>query len=343
MTIEKAYFVRVAPTLHPAVHDLHRRVIIARRRAQKLPPGERAEARRFEELHAAIDQCALASLWGGEHSLVEAPDATMADAGFEGASVLEGREGIRQGLPRQVSAWLEEGAIVVRLRLPHFEGETLLAGTEDRGPPPVAERWSTAAERRGDAIEDRFRHLITRALAADGTSEAVIRPSEISNSVLTETLREHVVSGPGLCRVDLPVRYRDGSFGPPFPLQSLNLTSSVPHGWHVLRFTLLSIRHVEMDTVVDGAWFRNARISLPREAGLTDQLAFEISLQQLRLLVEQGPTILHLYQTGLETAVMGFYRAVVHHLLERPGTVSIVPHYFRGPGQFSEGTPWTTV
>jgi hypothetical protein len=343
MTIEKTYFVRIAPALHRTVHDLHCRVIIARRRAQKLPPGERAEARRFEELHAAIDQCALASLWGGERVLVEVPGGTAADAGFDGSSVLDARAGIRQGLPRQVSAWLDEGAIVVRLRLPHFDGTTLLAGTEDSGPPPVAGRWSTKAERRGDAIQDRFRHLITRALAADGTPEAVIRPSEISNSVLTETLREHVVSGPGLSRSDLPVRYRDGSFGPPFPLQSLNLTSSVPDGWRVLRLTLLSIRHVEMDTVVDGAWFRNARISLPREAGLTDQLAFETSLQQLRLLVEHGPTVLHLYQTGLETAVMGFYRAVVHHLLARPGTISIVPHYFHGPGQFSEGTPWTTV
>ena len=98
-----------------------------------------------------------------------------------------------------------------------------------------------------------------------------------------------------------------------------------------------------MDTLVDGAWFRNARISLPRKAGLTDQLAFDTSMQQLRLLLPQGPTVIHLYQTGLETAVLGFYRAITHHLIKHPGSVSAVPYYYRGPGQFTEGTPWTTA
>jgi hypothetical protein len=347
MTVESSHFIRIAAALKPTVQDLHKRTTIASRRSGKLSAGDRTEARRFEALHAAIDQCALASLWGGEPKAVVELDRSVnardEDAAPNGPSVLTAQGDIPPSAPAEVRGWLEEGAIAVQLRLPHTEGETSLTGVEGQGPPPPAERWQSTSDQRSEAIQNRFHHLITRALAADGSSEAVVRPSDISNSVLTETLREHVVSGPDLRRIDLPVQYRDGSFGPLFPLHALNLKPEVPRGWQVLRFTLLSIRHVEMDTIVDGAWFRNARISLPREAGLTDQLAFDVSMQQLRLLLAQGRTVVHLYQTGLDTAVMGFYRAVVHHLLEHPGAVSIVPYYYRGPGRFTEGTPWTTA
>jgi hypothetical protein len=40
---------------------------------------------------------------------------------------------------------------------------------------------------------------------------------------------------------------------------------------------------------------------------------------------------LHLYQTGLETAVVGFYRALTHHLMMFPGTVSVQPVYHVAP------------
>lgn len=347
MTVEYSYFVRIAPDLKATVQDLYKRTKIASRRSRKLPVGDRTESRRFEALHAAIDQCALASLWDGEPNALVELDQSIITRDQEGvqnmSSVITTRAEIPLSVLAEVGGWLDEGAIAVHLRLPHAEGETHLAGIEGQGPPPPMERWKSPSNLRGEAIRNRFDHLITRALAADGSSEAVIRPSDISNTVLTETLREHVATRTDLQRIDLPVQYRDGSVGPLFPLRALNLKPEVPRGWPVLRFTLLSIRHVEMDAIVDGAWFRNARISLPREAGLTDQLAFDISMQQFRLLLAQGPTVVHLYQTGLDTAVIGFYRAVVHHLLQHPGTISIVPFYFHGPGRFTEGTPWTTA
>jgi hypothetical protein len=117
------------------------------------------------------------------------------------------------------------------------------------------------------------------------------------------------------------------------------MVSLLPMGWRELSFTLLSIRHVEMDSVVNGAWLRNARISLRRPQGLTDQIAYEVSRRQLRLL-NGSPTVIHMYQTGFEPAIMGFYRAVIHHLIERPRSIAIVPHYFTGPGEFAGGTPW---
>ncbi|MDN5851137.1 MAG: hypothetical protein L0H63_16125 [Nitrococcus sp.] len=58
--------VRVPTALQPTVQQLNRRATVALRRAAKLPAGDRTDALRFETLHAAIEQCALASLWGGE-------------------------------------------------------------------------------------------------------------------------------------------------------------------------------------------------------------------------------------------------------------------------------------
>lgn len=345
MTVEGSYFVKIGPALISMVRDLNSRAKTAQRRASKLPPGDRTEARRFEALHAAIDQCALASLWGDEpHLFVRLTEPPHSSGpSIDGPTVYCTIEDLPKGAPATVRGWLDGNAIVVELRLPHLVGETPIPGVEGTGPPPPAQRWQTSAKQRSEATRDRFRQLISGAVAGDGSTEAIIRPSDITNSVLTETLREQVMIKPDGARADLPVRYLDGSYGPPFPVRVLDLTPTVPKGWPILRFTLLSIRHVEMDAAVDGAWFRNAKISVQREAGLTDQLAFDTSIKQLRLLLSQGPTLIHIYQTGLETAVMGFYRALTHHLLENPGTVSVVPYYYNGPGQFAEGSPWTTA
>jgi hypothetical protein len=77
-----------------------------------------------------------------------------------------------------------------------------------------------------------------------------------------------------------------------------------------LRFALLSIRHTEMDAVVHGAWLRNAEVSRPMPAAQTDDLVYEISRTQLLELTSGGSrrVRIHLYQTGLETAVVGFYK-----------------------------------
>jgi hypothetical protein len=105
-----------------------------------------------------------------------------------------------------------------------------------------------------------------------------------------------------------------------------------------------------MDVEVDGAWLRNTDISRPRPAGETDALAYELSRQQLRRLATGRPLLMYLYQTGMEPVVVGFYRALTEHLLERPGTVSVIPLYFRRPAVgdaparetvFAEGTAWT--
>ena len=248
-----------------------------------------------------------------------------------------------QKLPNQLGSWIEEGRIVVGMCLPHFPGETRIEGKAGSGPPEPAERWRT--RRIGKAAErDRFEYLMAKAVG--GSRDGAIRPSGITNSVLTEGLRQYVQCNSGQARIDASVRYRDGSEGPKFPLRVLELTDSVPKGCKTYRFALLSIRHVELDAKVDGAWLRNVKISQKRAAGFTDRIVYEISLRQFRRIASDGPVVIEIFQTGLETAIIGFYRALVEHLLERPGTIAVAPQYYleyspeKNP--YEEGSVWAT-
>jgi hypothetical protein len=202
-------------------------------------------------------------------------------------------------------------------------------------------RWTSTDAYSKNAVRERFEYFLARAVT-DGSADAAVRPSNIANSILTNGLRLFVDREPGLRRVDVPVVYQDGSRGAPFPLRAFSMTDHVPDTWRTFRFTLMSIRHVEMDAIVDGAWFRNIKISRPRVAGHTDDLAFETSLVQLRQLASGGPTLIYLYQTGFEPAIVGFYRALVHQLLDEPGSIAVVPCFYHARGEFSKGTAWAT-
>jgi hypothetical protein len=339
MTVERSLFVRIPEALERPIADLERRAEAALRRSEKMPPGDRSEAVRFEGLHATIDQLAVSALLAG------APHAQGGIAGggaaeIAGTTVLRRVEDCRAGIPSEVAVWLGEGRPVVELCLPHAPGAAALGGEPGQGPPPVARRWASSASAPREAMRERFDFLLAEALDA-GAGEGVIRPSGITNSVLTETLRREAAQKPSKPAIELPVRYVDGSSGPLFPLRAMPLVDREPEGWRLLAFTLLSIRHVEMDEIVDGAWFRNARISARRPLGLTDEVAYQTSRRQLLLLDPKRPTLIHLYQTGFEPAVMGFYRALLHHLAEYPHSVAVTPHYYRSSGSFSKGTSWT--
>ncbi len=333
MSVEQSCFVRLPQEIAPRVQELSALAKACVARAAKLDPGDRTEALRFEGLHAVIDQLSIAALNGGAQSVWSVD--TVAPA-CEAIVTSDAQ------LPDEVAAWVRGGAVVTRLRLPHGRGETLRGDDVGRGPLPPAARWQAKEARR--AGEERFDALMAAALDGVDPGRAVIRPSDVSNTVLTESLRRAAQAEPGRAPVELPVVYRDGSNGPRFPLRQLKMSDvSPPSTWRTLRFTLMSIRHVEMDALVDGAWFRNSKISRPRPAGLTDELAFEISIRQLKETCSSGPVVIHMYQTGLEPAVMGFYRAVVVFLMAKPGTVAVVPHYYQGEGTFAPGSVWRTA
>ena len=69
----------------------------------------------------------------------------------------------------------------------------------------------------------------------------------------------------------------------------------------------------------------------------------ETSLRQLQRLDTSIPTLICMYQTGLQPAIMGFYRAVTCHLIEHPKSIAVVPYYYQGEEDFAEGTTWRAM
>jgi len=236
-------------------------------------------------------------------------------------------------------ALAQQGRVPVLVVDPLTPGATYESRISAVEIPPPAEPWQDPNGSSGrKAVEARFRAQIREALDAhaSGSRPRSIAPSGVQNAVVTEILREFVTTAPDSSRVDVPIEYRDGSrSAQAFALRSLDLRKQLAGAELDLRFALLSIRHTEMDAVVHGAWLRNAEVSRPRPAAQTDDLVYEISRTQLLELTSGGSrrVRIHLYQTGLETAVVGFYKAIVDHLLEFKGTVAVQPMYFQNSPQ----------
>lgn len=210
---------------------------------------------------------------------------------------------------------------------------------------PPADMWRVSDPRasRTQATRERFETQV-RAWAdrTAGSGHPHINPSGIQNRALTTVLRRFAEADGGPA-VLAPIAYRDGSSARAFPLRSVALADDVPaDGRDELRFTLMSVRHFEMDREVDGAWLRNREVSVRRPLALTDELVYEQSMSQLASLVVDGPLTIHLYQTGLEAAIVGFYRALIDfRLAQRRETVCVIPYFYAGGTLFEKGQPWT--
>jgi hypothetical protein len=309
-------------------------------RAAKADPADRADIVRFEALSVQLEQKAARAWSEGAASAVLPATALGELPGvLRPGDDVEAPAAIPAAVRAEVDAWRREGCAVVALCLPFAPGVEAECeeGQEPMSPPPAAERWESKRGAQGrKAVEERFEDQLRAALDGAGAGgRHAISPSGVQNAVVTETLRRFVDAGGVDDRVDAPVEYRDGSKAAhPFPLRALTLSEELAEEPELaLRMALLSIRHTEMDAVVDGAWLRNAEISRKRPAAQTDDLVYEISRAQIAELTRNGNRRLRLqmFQTGLETAVVGFYRAVTMHLLEHPGSLCVVPMYHQAP------------
>lgn len=309
--------------------DLVNDIRSAASRASKADPGDRLDIARFEALATRLEQAAL-NHPGAPRVAVPLPDG--------GHTMLMGTDpktwspNLPDNIRQAASSLVAKKLLPVLVVNPHTYGIT---SAQMIGPAESpANTWAAEDGVSGSrAVEARFRAQIAEALAPDATRRVPISPSGVSNAVVTEILREFVVATPGTVRIDAPVEYRDGSRAAhPFPLRALPLVAELPPATLELKLALLSIRHAEMDAVVHGAWLRNAEISRPRPAAQTDDLVYEITLRQLKELCRTERHVrLYMYQTGLETAVVGFYRALTTHLLKFPGSLSVQPMYFVAP------------
>ncbi|MFC5007277.1 hypothetical protein ACFPIJ_56900 [Dactylosporangium cerinum] len=310
MTIERTVLVTIA--VSDDIDGLLRDVAAARRRAEKADPGDRDDVVRYEALCARLESTAMeiASAGRAPVTAAEAPPDPFVRRG----NVVD--VFVTQPLEAGTAQWTWDAAA---------------------GVAPAAEAWRSQSGSGGRrAVEERFRGQIEAAVSDAATDRsAALSPSGVNNRVITEVLRQFVAGDPGRRR-DVPVVYRDGSAASaPFPLRCLRLLdeSSGPVDLE-LRLALLSIRHTEMDPVIDGAWLRNADVSRPRPAGQTDDFVYRASVQQLDALFGDGVDRLRIimFQTGLDTAVVGFYRAVVDRLLRRPGSLEVVPMFYAAGG-----------
>lgn len=337
MTTERAVLVRLSVS-RAERQQLLRDIRAASARVEAASVGERTDVVRYEALVSQLELLARQRLQDASTRRVAIEVAAHPRHSFFDDSN-------RHELPSTAAVaerWIEAGDIAVELRLPFTRGSTDHLEPVMTPPPPAAvwkARDVDGNELVGSAAAaKRFREQL-RAVVS-GAADVAIEPSGVANRVLTDGLWNFVgtTRNPAQ-RVDAPVRYRDGSSGPNFPLRFIRFSRPVPPDWRELKFAMLSIRHTEMDALVDGAWLRNVDISQDRPHGDVDRIAFEQSIAQLEALTEGAPVAIHIFQTGLQPAVMGVYRAVAQHLFHRPGSLAVIPRYFRrqpvdGPARY---------
>jgi len=100
-----------------------------------------------------------------------------------------------------------------------------------------------------------------------------------------------------------------------------------------------------MDSDIDYYWFRNREVSRTRTLAETDQFCFDATVTQLRDCLAIGDLQMHLYHTGFEPAVLGFYRGLIQTLIHLRGqggkpAVAVRPFYYRGADNYEPGTVW---
>lgn len=337
MTIERAVLVRVpgdAEGIALLVGDIRS----AQRRVAKALPGDRVDIIRYEALSTQLERTAARRLLlpGSDHL-----DIAVADRAGDGFFDAQSAD----RLPSDAGparSWIAAGDFVVELRAPFEPGPTPWIDKADAVLREPALTWSAPLDSRGRELEgpaavaERFRQQLQAA--TDGEPESAMMPSGVANRVLTETLRSFVNQDGSAAR-EIDVHYRDGSVAPRFPIRCLALRNYIPTGWRTLHFSMLSIRHTEMDVEVDGAWLRNTDISRPRSAGDTDRIAYDFSTRQLTQLCADDPVLLYLYQTGLDAALVGVYRAVTRQLIATPTRLVVVPMFFRRSATGTSGRP----
>lgn len=176
--------------------------------------------------------------------------------------------------------------------------------------------------------------------------ELVAFGNQAPHDVIAEVLNEFVFVPPGkpVQPVELRIIYADGSEADPIPLFCLPHPEEPTQEIEPLRAALMSMRHSEMDPLVDLYWFRNREVSRTRTLAETDQFCYETTMEQLEESLALGDLSLHLYHTGFEPAVLGFYRGVVRILLRQreqiaTASLSVTPFYYRGD-HYQTGSLW---
>lgn len=188
------------------------------------------------------------------------------------------------------------------------------------------------------AIEARQREWWYRFLAA---FLPFLLPKRVPMRQVTvmEDRREYVAVRP----CTLPIVFHDGTPAAPFPVLALP-PATRPQSAQVIHAGLMSMRHFELDGVVDFYLLRNSELPRGEDASAADQeeAAYAKARHLLTSLLERSGQIrLALYHTGLPPALLGTYRAIVSLLMDSDirGRLEVVPMLYRG-AEFAAMEPW---
>ena len=205
------------------------------------------------------------------------------------------------------------------------------------------EYFGTKGKKRHLAVN--LRAQIRQALQS---GEPVGFGNQAPHDVITEVLHEYVFMPEAITypRAEMRVIYADGSEAHSFPMFTLPRSDGNPNNsLPPLRVALMSMRHFELDRDIDFCWFRNRDVSRTRTLSETDEFCYQSTIDQLGDFMKSGMHVMHLYHTGFEPAVIGFYRGLVKTLCELSSKgirteLMVVPFYYRGGTEYESGSEW---
>lgn len=212
--------------------------------------------------------------------------------------------------------------------LPHYE-------KQERSPDHRTRQQDEAS------LDGSLLDCLNQAISSGGSINFSNRP----HPEITEALNASVYADDGGQPAEVRVIYMDGTEAAPFPVRCLKKmeTADFPEDSVHLRAALISMRHLEMDGRVDFAWFRNRQVSAGGSFAEVDAFCTRQTLELLRSMPRDRAVTLEMYQTGLETAVIGFYRGLTLWLQQREKgspPFRVVPMYYGRTEGYQEGMPW---
>ena len=185
---------------------------------------------------------------------------------------------------------------------------------------PIGEpEWLNYAEKADNParqLEERLGRRIEQALSG-GPPVAL---DNVRQEAITRVFQRYVARVKGKPTGVARLVYPDGSEARPFPFRCLAAMTD----WRptrILRVGLISMRHLDIDPNVDLYWYRNVDIPAGVSQAEADDYCFSVAISQfreLRALYPEDQLEIRLYHTGLESAVIGFYRALVESLASEP-------------------------
>jgi len=160
--------------------------------------------------------------------------------------------------------------------------------------------------------------------------------------VLTEGLHHFIYSEN--INGKIGIIYEDNSQSKDYPIKHRMMRSALideAESKQPLRCALMSIRHMEMDAVVDIAWFNNRETSLKGvPSSQIDEVCYKRSLELFLNLPKDHLNAIWIYQTGFQPPIISFYRALIEILERGSPRVAVKPMIFQGYGQYRPYAWW---